>query len=51
MNSMNTAPRTNPSAVPTTARTTLVPVVSALLRSTDIAPSTTQKPCCTGNSG
>ena len=34
---------------PTTARTTRVPVVSALLRSTDIAPSTTQKPCWTGN--
>ena len=27
----------------------LVPVVNALLRSTDIAPSTTQNPCSTGN--
>ena len=27
----------------------LVPVVSALLRSTDNAPSTTQNPCWTGN--
>ena len=35
--------------VPSTARSILVPVVSALLRSTDIAPSTTQKPCSTGN--
>ena len=34
--------------MPATARTTRVPVVSALLRNTDIAPSTTQKPCCTG---
>ena len=34
--------------VPSTARSILVPVVSALLRSTDIAPSTTQKPCSTG---
>ena len=46
---MKTAPSTKPSAVPATARSTLVPVVSALLRSTDIAPSTTQKPCWTGN--
>src|SRR5689334_7753885 len=43
------APSTKPTAVPATARTTRVPVVSALLRSTDIAPSTTQNPCCTGN--
>ena len=35
--------------VPTTARSVFVPVVSALLRSTDNAPSTTQNPCSTGN--
>src|SRR5262249_11201472 len=46
---ISTAPNTNPSAVPATARTTFVPVVNALLRNTDIAPSTTQKPCWTGN--
>jgi hypothetical protein len=40
---------TNPIVVPMTARTIFVPVVNALLRNTDIAPSTTQKPCCTGN--
>ena len=48
INSMNTMPSRKPSVVPTTARTTRVPVVSALLRSTDIAPRTTQKPCWTG---
>ncbi len=42
--SMTTTPNTNPIAVPITARKTRVPVVSALLRSTDMAPSTTQKP-------
>ena len=47
-NSMTTAPSTNPTAVPATARNTRVPVVSALLRNTDIAPSTTQNPCSTG---
>ena len=46
---MTTAPNTKPTAVPATARSTRVPVVSALLRNTDIAPSTTQNPCCTGN--
>ena len=35
--------------MPATARSTRVPVVSALLRNTDIAPSTTQNPCSTGN--
>src|SRR4029077_15914088 len=48
-NSMTTTPNRNPIAVPATARNTRVPVVSALLRNTDIAPSTTQNPCCTGN--
>ena len=46
---MTTAPNTKPTAVPATARSTRVPVVSALLRNTDIAPSTTQNPCSTGN--
>ncbi len=45
---MTTAPMTNPITVPVTARTTLVPVVSALLRSTDSAPSTTHSPFWTG---
>ncbi len=35
--------------VPTTARSVFVPVVSALLRSTESAPRTTQNPCSTGN--
>src|SRR6185312_239534 len=48
-NSMTAAPSTKPTAVPATARSTRVPVVSALLRNTDIAPSTTQNPCSTGN--
>ena len=47
--SITTAPSTNPTVVPATARSTRVPVVSALLRNTDIAPSTTQNPCSTGN--
>src|SRR6185437_16645496 len=46
---INRAPRTNPIPVPSTARSILVPVVNALLRSTDSAPSTTQNPCSTGN--
>ena len=43
------APSRKPIPVPITARHTRVPVVSALERSTDRAPSTTQKPCSTGN--
>ncbi len=49
ISSISTLPMTNPSVVPITARSTLVPVVSALDRNTDIAASTTQNPCCTGN--
>ena len=48
INSMKIAPSTKPIPVPVTARSTRVPVVSALLRNTDMAPSTTQKPCWTG---
>ena len=43
--SMTTEPATTPSAVPVTARTAVAPVPSALDRSTDSVPSTTQKPC------
>ena len=39
----------NPTAVPGHRAQHRVPVVSALLRNTDIAPSTTQNPCSTGN--
>ena len=41
---ITTAPTTNPITVPTIARTAVVPVVSALVRSTDNAPSTTHSP-------
>ncbi len=44
---MMTEPTTNPMAVPPTARSAVAPVPSAFERSTDIVPSTTQKPCCT----
>ena len=39
------APTMNPRAVPPTARRAVAPVPSALERSTDIVPRTTQKPC------
>src|ERR1700693_2650333 len=44
---MMTEPTTTPRAVPPTARTTVAPVPSALERSTDRVPRTTQKPCWT----
>ena len=40
-----TAPTTMPTTVPSTARTTLWPVLSALERSTESVPRTTQNPC------
>ena len=45
--SMISEPATNPITVPPSARSPVDPVVSAVVRSTDIAPSTTQKPCDT----
>lgn len=45
--SMITAPTTKPMVVPPRARSAADPVVRAVVRSTDIAPSTTQKPCAT----
>ena len=41
------APMTNPRVVPAMARAAVAPVPRALERSTDRAPSTTQKPCST----
>ena len=38
-----------PSVVPSTARTAVTPVPSALERSTDSEPSTTQNACCTSS--
>ena len=41
------APMKNPTVVPMSALSAVAPVEAAFVRSTDIAPSTTQKPCCT----
>ena len=45
--SMMAAPTTKPIVVPPMARNAVAPVPRALERSTDNAPSTTQKPCDT----
>ncbi len=42
---MMPAPARNPTSVPPSARRAVEPVVNAVVRSTDIAASTTQKPC------
>ena len=42
---MMAEPTTNPTAVPATARRAVAPVPSALVRSTESVPSTTQNPC------
>ena len=43
----STPPTTNPAMVPSRPRTTFWPVLSALERSTESVPNTTQKQCCT----
>ncbi len=45
--SSRSAPTTKPAVVPNRARIAVDPVDMALVRSTDSAASTTQKPCCT----
>ncbi len=44
---MMAEPTTKPTAVPATARRAVEPVPTALDRSTERVPSTTQKPCST----
>src|SRR5215471_9877095 len=45
--SSSSAPSTNPTTVPASARHAVAPVEAALVRSTDKVPSTTQNACCT----
>ena len=48
-NAMTRVPRRNPPTVPATARTAVVLVATALLRSTESVPSTTHSPFWIGN--